>query len=72
MLSTDRSDWEVANCDGANNYRVVATESREIIARDISLANATQIVDDHLMVNRIVKTLDERAKTTISVQRAPR
>ncbi len=71
MLKVDKSNWEVCNDDDPNNYRVVSTESREIIARDVSLDAATQIVDEHLIVRRIMTTIAEREAATLAVFRAP-
>lgn len=71
MLKVDKSNWEVCNDDGPNNYRVVSTESREIIARDVSLDAATQIVDEHLIVRRIMTMIAEREVATLAVFRAP-
>lgn len=71
MLTTDKREWVVvADVGSANGYRV-ASEGVTEIASNVTLSNATQIVDEHKIVRRIMDTLAEREATPIGVDRAP-
>ena len=70
MLPTDKSEWlVVADVGSTNGYRIASGGTE--IASNVTLANATQIVDEHKVVRRIMETLAEREAQTIAVSRAP-
>lgn len=70
MLKTDTTIWTVvAQKDSANGYRIASGPT--VIAENLTLDTATQIVDEHIIVRRIVDTFAEREATSIGVTRAP-
>jgi len=70
VLRTDKTIWVVvAQPDSANGYRIASGPT--VIAENLTVATATQIVDEHFVVRRIVETFEEREHTPISVTRAP-
>jgi hypothetical protein len=70
MITTDKGLWEVvAEVGTENGYRIASGST--VIAHNLTLAAATQIVDEHLIVRRIMSTLAEREAAMIAVHRAP-
>lgn len=70
MIRTDKGPWTVVSMpDSVNGYRVASGST--VIAENVTFEVATQIVDEHFVVRKIVNVLAERERTPLEVNRAP-
>lgn len=72
ILKIDRSVWEIMVDHNAPGRFRVGTYTgphgtARIIATDLSLAVAAQIVDEHIVTGRLVAAFDERLSSTLSL-----
>ena len=70
-LTVDRTDWLVFGDTTVENGCFVANSENRIIARGLSFSDATQIVDEHVLVRNISYLLAERASIKIDGEQRP-
>lgn len=73
MLATDSNPWEVINGKKPDAYNVVSVrpDENKVVAENMTLSAAVQIVDEHDILLRFREVLKRAESTPISVTRGP-